>query len=365
MDTITATGDAVADTSEAANNGYVNQEDNLDQDKGHMQSTLSLSCGRDKDDDVLPSLSDKRCSSVTAFSTTLSMFEQKNTSSMSSLHSSPSSIKSNITPSKSNLTTARSAGPVSSSPFKSLDNFKKSQEYIASALKFSPIKSTPNSSPIKCSLDSVMTQTPLLPDQDDDEEESSLSFSDQMHSAKSSLSSRSLHVDDYDDEDSQDNDSHCPESSLSGDSASYEIPLESRYPWFKPDMTRTQAEKFLESLVSSKDDVNDDLLNSGHFVIRPGHSSSLFPYSLSLYSGHRVYHLNIRRHESGGGIDGRSPSFSLGKSSSGRLFDNLNSLVNYYSNKPLLLVSTKRVTDQSQEKDFTPRKYVCLKVVRS
>jgi hypothetical protein len=189
-----------------------------------------------------------------------------------------------------------------------------------------------------------------------------------MHSAKSSLSSRSLHVDDYDDDSLDDNSSQCQdqESSLSGESSSYEIPIESRYPWFKPDMTRNQAEKYLESLVSASHEINDDsTVQEGYFVIRPGHSSSLFPYSLSLFSGHRVYHLNIRRHECGGGIDGRSPSFSLGKTPSGRLFDTLNSLVNYYSNKPLLLVSTKNISlEGNQEKDFTPKKYVCLKAVR-
>lgn len=202
---------------------------------------------------------------------------------------------------------------------------------------------------------------------EENEEEASSSSSssfEEMMSAKSSLSSRSLHVDDEeDDEDEGKNatgennrqDVLFDEDLLS--EGSYEVPDES-CPWFRSDLTRAAAEKYLSAPDRTE----------GFFVIRPG-SSPIFPFSLSLLSEGRVYHLNIRKHD---GVS--KTSFSLGKSPSGRVFDSLKDLVSHYTNKPLLLVSTKHLNNNnitpnsnnhanpssSSISIHPPKKYVCL-----
>jgi len=203
---------------------------------------------------------------------------------------------------------------------------------------------------------------------EENEEEASSSSSssfEEMMSAKSSLSSQSLHVDDEeDDEDEGKNatgennrqDVLFDEDILS--EGSYEVPDES-CPWFRPDLTRAAAEKYLFAPDRTE----------GSFVVRPG-SSPIFPFSLSLLSEGRVYHLNIRKH------DGVSKTcFSLGKSPTGRVFDSLKDLVSHYTNKPLLLVSTKHLNNNNNmtpnSNNYTnpssssisihpPKKYVCL-----
>ena len=131
--------------------------------------------------------------------------------------------------------------------------------------------------------------------------------------------------------------------------SSYEVPVDS-CPWFRPDLTRSEAEKYLLSL---------DSLSDGCFVIRPG-GSVLYPFSLSLVHGGRIYHLNIR-------ADAGS-SYSLGKGTSGRVFPSLKYLVLYYANKPLMLVSSKCKPAPNQNNNHhdlpaEPRKYVRLSLI--
>lgn len=145
---------------------------------------------------------------------------------------------------------------------------------------------------------------------------SSSSASTSSSSSSSSSSASTQYQVSYGDEDDKEGDEE------DGDEASYEVPADS-CPWFRPDLTRIEAEKFL--LSSS--------LPDGSFVIRPG-GSILYPYSLTLLSDGRTYHLNVRKVP---GFD----AYSLGKGSNGRSFDSLKSLVEYYSDKPLLLVSNK------------------------
>lgn len=113
---------------------------------------------------------------------------------------------------------------------------------------------------------------------------------------------------------------------------SYEVPSAGD-PWFRPDLSRADAERHLLSG-----------LTEGSFVIRLG-SSCHFPYSLSLLYGGRVYHLNIRKAASG------SSSYSLGKGTSlstpSRTFDSIRELILYYANKPLLLVSGRKTAAES------------------
>lgn len=147
---------------------------------------------------------------------------------------------------------------------------------------------------------------------------SSHSCSSSSASTSSSSSASTQYQVSYGDEDDKEGDEE------DGDEPSYEVPADS-CPWFRPDLTRIEAEKFL--LSSS--------LPDGSFVIRPG-GSILYPYSLTLLSEGRTYHLNVRKVP---GFD----AYSLGKGSTGRSFDSLKSLVEYYSDKPLLLVSGKNV----------------------
>lgn len=127
--------------------------------------------------------------------------------------------------------------------------------------------------------------------------------------------------------------------------------------WFRPDLTRAAAE---QHLLSSPDELPD-----GSFVIRPGASSSTYPYSLSLLYGGRVYHVNIRKvienHESSCPSSGSSREmFSLGKgtiAAPGRCFETLQQLVQFYANKPLLLVSSRNSKQEmSQGSDIIDRR---------
>lgn len=130
--------------------------------------------------------------------------------------------------------------------------------------------------------------------------------------------------------------------------SSYEVPVDS-CPWFRPDLSRSDAEKHLSSF---------DALCDGYFVIRPG-GSALYPFSLSLLHDGRVYHLNIRSD---------AGSYSLGKGTSGRVFSNLKHLVLHYANKPLMLVSSKCKPVPNQNNNHhdlpaEPRKYVRLSLI--
>lgn len=134
--------------------------------------------------------------------------------------------------------------------------------------------------------------------------------------------------------------------------SSYEVPDDS-CPWFRPDLTRCQAEQFLLSLESESE---------GHFVIRPG-GSAQYPYSLSLVHEARVCHLNIRS------VGGSVSCYSLGKGDSGRVFSSLKNLVLYYANKPLILVSAKSKPESNQNNNrlhdlpLEPRKFVRLSLI--
>lgn len=127
--------------------------------------------------------------------------------------------------------------------------------------------------------------------------------------------------------------------------------------WFRSDLSRAAAEEHLLS--------ND--LPDGSFVIRPGASSHTFPYSLSLLFGGKVYHLNIRKvienHEQSCPSSGSSRQmFSLGKSTitPGRCFESLEQLVQFYANKPLLLVSTRNKQPEISQGSEDRRKQVKL-----
>lgn len=134
--------------------------------------------------------------------------------------------------------------------------------------------------------------------------------------------------------------------------SSYEVPDDS-CPWFRPDLTRSQAEQFLLSLDSESE---------GYFVVRPG-GSAQYPYSLSLLHEARVCHLNIRS------VSGSESCYSLGKGDSGRVFSNLKNLVLYYANKPLILVSSKSKPESNQNNNRLhdlppePRKFVRLSLI--
>lgn len=121
---------------------------------------------------------------------------------------------------------------------------------------------------------------------------------------------------------------------------------QNQYVWFRPDLTRAAAE---EHLLSNN-------LPDGSFLIRPGASSHTFPHSLSLLFDGRVYHLNIRKvmenHEESCPSSGSTREmFSLGKGTNvtppGRCFETLEQLVQFYANKPLLLVSTRNRQQQN------------------
>lgn len=160
-------------------------------------------------------------------------------------------------------------------------------------------------------------------------------------------------------------DGHVKSESLQEQEVSVIVPKEENEPskkknivWFRPDLTRAAAE---QHLLSSPDELPD-----GSFVIRPGASSSTYPYSLSLLFGGRVYHVNIRKvienHESSCPSSGSSKEmFSLGKGTTiaapGRCFESLQQLVQFYANKPLLLVSTRNSKQEmSQGSDIIDRR---------